>query len=60
VPRTDRKTGLLDVDELVERLNRMLGGWANYFCLGPVSKAYNTIDRYTSRRLRRGCVASTR
>jgi RNA-directed DNA polymerase len=44
VPRTDRKTGLLDVDELVERLNRMLGGWANYFCLGPVSKAYNTID----------------
>ena len=23
-----------------ERLNRMLAGWANYFCLGPVSKAY--------------------
>ena len=51
--QTDRKTFLLDADEIVDRLNRMLGGWANYFCLGPVSKAYNTVDRYTNRRLRR-------
>ena len=51
--QTDRKSCLLDADEMVAGLNRMLGGWANYFCLGPVSKAYNTIDRYTNRRLRR-------
>ncbi len=23
----------------MEKLNRMMIGWANYFCLGPVSKA---------------------
>jgi group II intron reverse transcriptase/maturase len=50
--QTDRKTYLLNADEMVRRLNRMLGGWANYFCLGPVSKAYSTVDRYTNRRLR--------
>jgi RNA-directed DNA polymerase len=37
----------------VERLNRGPRGWANYFCLGPVSKAYSTIDSYTYTRLRR-------
>lgn len=51
--QTDCKTSLLDANEMVEGLNRMLRGWANYFCLGPVSKAYNTVDRYTNRRLRR-------
>ena len=51
--QTDRRTCLLDAEEMVERLNRMLGGWANYFCLGPFSKAYSTVDRYTNRRLRR-------
>ncbi len=51
--QTDPKTYLLDAAEVVERLNRMLRGWANYFCLGPVSKAYGRIDDYTNRRLRR-------
>ena len=35
------------------RLNRLLAGWANYFCLGPVSKAYRAVDGYASARLRR-------
>ena len=29
------------------RLNRKLRGWANYFCLGPVSKAYRAVDQHT-------------
>ena len=43
---------LLAVEELVTRLNRMLVGWANYFCLGPVSQAYRAIDQHVCRRLR--------
>ena len=34
------------------RLNRMLTGWANYFCLGPVSKAYRAVDHHAVHRLR--------
>ena len=30
------------------RLNRMLLGWSNYFCLGPVSQAYRAVDRHMS------------
>ncbi len=30
----------------------MLAGWANYFCLGSVSKAYRLVDRYTRHLLR--------
>jgi group II intron reverse transcriptase/maturase len=36
----------------VARLNHMLRGWANYFRLGPVSKAYRAIDAHTRYRLR--------
>ena len=44
---------MLEAEELVQRLNRKLRGWANYFKLGPVSKAYRLADTYTTRRLRR-------
>ncbi|HEX6508186.1 MAG TPA: group II intron reverse transcriptase/maturase [Chloroflexota bacterium] len=50
---TDRRGSLLDTDEVVQRLNWLLRGWAQYFCLGPVSKSYRALDRYTLRRLRR-------
>jgi RNA-directed DNA polymerase len=50
--RTGRHTTLLSVGELVGHLNRMLVGWANYFCLGPVSQAYRAIDQHVCRRLR--------
>jgi RNA-directed DNA polymerase len=50
---TDRRTCLIDTAEVVLRINRLLQGWAGYFCLGPVSTSYRAIDRYTIRRLRR-------
>ena len=40
------------VEQIVEQLNRQIIGWANYFCLGPVSKAYRIVERHTCRRLR--------
>ena len=43
----------LDAEAMVIGLNRKLNGWANYFCLGPVTPAYRFIDRYTTTRLRR-------
>ena len=37
---------------MVGRLNRTMIGWANYFSLGQVSPAYNTVNRHVVRRLR--------
>jgi len=36
----------LDAEYVVGRLNRKLTGWANYFCLGPVSPAYRAINTH--------------
>jgi len=50
---TGRNTTLLDPGTIVARLNRIMIGWANYFCLGPVSKAYRAVDEHARTRLRR-------
>ncbi len=42
---TGRDQTLLDQEIVVAKLNRMMIGWANYFCLGPVSKAYRAVDQ---------------
>ncbi|MCP3998258.1 MAG: group II intron reverse transcriptase/maturase, partial [bacterium] len=50
---TCRRWLLLETEDRVSRLNWLLVGWANYFCLGPVSKAYRAVDRHACSRLRR-------
>ena len=49
---TNRRWTLLPSGDRVAKINRMLIGWSNYFCLGPVSHAYNAVDRHVCRRLR--------
>ncbi|MCY2954406.1 MAG: group II intron reverse transcriptase/maturase [Planctomycetota bacterium] len=53
---TGREKTYLDTETLVGRLNRTLTGWANYFCLGPVSKAYRAVDQHVRKRLRQWLV----
>jgi RNA-directed DNA polymerase len=49
---TGRSTTSLDPVTTVTKLNRTMCGWANYFCLGPVSTAYRAVDSYAKMRLR--------
>jgi RNA-directed DNA polymerase len=49
---TGRNKALLDQQTVVGTLNRMMIGWANYFCLGPVSKAYRAVEQHARKRLR--------
>jgi group II intron reverse transcriptase/maturase len=43
---------LPDRGECVRRLNQALVGWANYFSLGSVSRAYRAVDTHARHRLR--------
>jgi group II intron reverse transcriptase/maturase len=49
---TYRRTCLQDTTAKVRKLNQMLVGWANYFCLGPVVGVYETVMKHVRRRLR--------
>jgi RNA-directed DNA polymerase len=51
--QTSRKWSQVDEEEMVRRLNRKLRGWANYFDLGAVTRAYNAANYHVTSRLRR-------
>jgi hypothetical protein len=50
---TTRSETLRETTDLVQKLNHTLRGWANYFQVGTVNKAYRAIDSYAVMRLRR-------
>jgi len=49
---TTPRYGLRSPEDMVERLNRTIVGWANYFSLGHVSPAYSAVNQHAVRRLR--------
>ena len=49
---TGRHQTRLEHEAVVGKLNRIMIGWANYFCLGPVSTAYRAVERHARKRLR--------
>jgi RNA-directed DNA polymerase len=50
---TGRGQTQLDQQTVVVKLNRTMTGWANYFCLGPVSKVYRAVESHACKRLRK-------
>ena len=49
---TSRRTVSRSEEEVVTRLNQILMGWGNYFRLGYVTGAWQTVQQHTCRRLR--------
>jgi RNA-directed DNA polymerase len=49
---TSRRWVGLSEPEMIEKLNRVIRGWANYFSLGTLRSAYQAVDDHVWTRLR--------
>ncbi len=58
--QTGRAWLWLDPEEMVGRLNALIRGWANNFCLGTVTAAYHRVTVHVCGRLRRWLVRKYR
>src|SRR5438552_9109452 len=56
---TGRNKTLLAQETVITTLNRIMIGWANYFCLGPVSMPIELSNDMLARGCASGCVPST-
>jgi Group II intron, maturase-specific domain/Reverse transcriptase (RNA-dependent DNA polymerase) len=50
---TDRRRLLVDVDEIVQDVNRFQHGWAGYFRYGNSARQFDKIDHYAQNRIAR-------
>jgi RNA-directed DNA polymerase len=50
---TGRSATQLSTAEMVAELNPVLRGWAGYFCMGPISDTYRTINAHVRYRFRK-------
>lgn len=58
--QTDRRWLWQEPEEMVGRLNQLVQGWANYFCLGTVTAAYRKVTAHACHRLRQWLVRKYR
>ncbi len=49
---TTRQSYQREVEDQVAQLNRVMVGWANYFCHGPVGRPYRIVTGHARHRLR--------
>ncbi len=50
---THARNGLLTVEKVVERLNKLTKGWGAFYSVGYPSKAFNAVNGYALRRMAR-------
>jgi RNA-directed DNA polymerase len=54
---TGRNAAQFSAAEMVAELNPVLRGWAGYFCMGPISDTYRTINAHVRYRFRKWWIA---
>jgi group II intron reverse transcriptase/maturase len=54
---TGRNAAQFSAEEMVAELNPVLRGWAGYFCMGPISDTYRTINSHVRYRFRKWWIA---